>query len=74
MLRQRLSAILQRYVQRGALRIDDMDMAANQMVELCKSDLFSRRLCGVSDGVSEEDIRRVSDAAVEMFLARYGAI
>ncbi|MEI4262703.1 TetR/AcrR family transcriptional regulator [Roseovarius sp. D0-M9] len=73
MLRQRLGAILDCYVQRGALRIDDMDMAANQLIELCKSDLFARRLCGVSDGASEEDIRRVSGAAVDMFLARYGA-
>lgn len=73
MLRTRLGAILGAYVQRGALRIDDIDMAANQMAELCKSDLFSRRLCGISDGVSEADIARVSEAAVAMFLARYRA-
>ncbi len=73
MLRQRLVAILDGYMQRGALRIDDLDMAANQMIELCKSDLFSRRLCGVSDGVSEADISRVSAAAVAMFMARYAA-
>ncbi|MFD0860327.1 TetR/AcrR family transcriptional regulator [Roseovarius aquimarinus] len=73
MLRQKLGAILRAYVERGALRIDDIDMAANQLGELCKSDLFSRRLCGVSDGVSEADITRVTSAAVAMFLARYGA-
>jgi AcrR family transcriptional regulator len=72
MLRQRLGAILQGYVGRGALRIDDIDMAANQLAELCKSDLFSRRLCGVGAAASEADIRRVSGAAVAMFMARYG--
>ncbi|WP_281966624.1 TetR/AcrR family transcriptional regulator [Roseovarius nanhaiticus] len=72
MLRTRLGTILSAYVARGELKIDDIDMAANQMVELCKSDLFSRRLCGINDGISEADIARVTGAAVEMFLARYG--
>jgi len=72
MLCQRLGAILQGYVTRGSLRIDDIDLAANQLAELCKSDLFSRRLCGVGGAASEADIARVSDAAVAMFMARYG--
>ena len=73
MMRARLRPIFESYVARGALRIDDFDMAANQLAELCKSDLFSRRLCGVIDGASDADIARVTGAAVDMFMARYGA-
>lgn len=55
------------------LKIDDMDLAANQFGELCKSDLFLRSLCGVGTPATEEDIERVIDGAVAMFLARYRA-
>ncbi|MFX0546324.1 TetR/AcrR family transcriptional regulator [Roseovarius sp. S1116L3] len=73
MLVQRLGAVLDGYVQRGALVIEDIDLAANQLAELCKTELFSRRLCGIGESPSEEDIRRVSGAAVTMFMARYAA-
>jgi AcrR family transcriptional regulator len=73
MLRQRLGAILEGYVARGALKIDDIDMAANQLGELCKSDLFARRLCGVCQSPPDADIDRVARATVAMFMARYGA-
>ena len=49
------------------------ELAASQFGELCKSDLFVRRLCGVATDVSEADITRVVDAVVAMFLARYRA-
>jgi len=73
MVRERLSQVLTPYVDKGILKIDDMDLAANQFGELCKSDLFVRCLCGVSTDVTEADIKRVTDGAVEMFLARYRA-
>jgi len=73
MVRDRLSQVLKPYVDKGVLKIDDMDLAANQFGELCKSDLFVRCLCGVSTDVTEADIKRVTDGAVEMFLARYRA-
>ena len=73
MVRERLSQVLTPYVDKGILKIDDMDLAANQFGELCKSDLFVRCLCGVSRDVTEADIKRVTDGAVEMFLARYRA-
>ena len=71
--RARLKQVFQPYVARGVLKIDDMDMAANQFGELCKSDLFTRKLCGVEDTFSEAQISRVVDAVVAMFLARYAA-
>lgn len=73
MVRERLSQVLTPYVDKGVLKIDDMDLAANQFGELCKSDLFVRCLCGVCTDVTEAEIKRVTDGAVEMFLARYRA-
>ena len=72
LLRQRIVFVLKSCVERGVLNIDDMDLAADQFVELCKSDLFVRNLCGVSDNVTEQDIDRVVRGAVDMFMARYG--
>ncbi|MCR9113518.1 MAG: TetR/AcrR family transcriptional regulator [Rhodobacteraceae bacterium] len=73
LVRARMSQVLSPYVEKGILKIDDMDLAANQFGELCKSDLFVRCLCGVECQKSEADIERVVNGAVEMFLARYKA-
>lgn len=73
LVRARMSQVLRPYVEKGVLKIDDMDLAANQFGELCKSDLFVRCLCGVECQKSEADIERVVNGAVEMFLARYRA-
>lgn len=73
LVRDRMSTVLTPYVKRGELEIDDMDLAANQFGELCKSDLFVRSLCGVCGEVTQADIDRVVTGAVEMFLARYRA-
>ncbi len=73
MVRDRLTQVLTPYVERGVLKIDDMDLAANQFGELCKSDLFIRCLCGVSTDIPETEVERVINGAVEMFLARYRA-
>ena len=60
-------------VRRGALRIEDVELAADQFTELCKVDLHPRLLMGLCQDVSVADRARVIDGAVEMFLARYGA-
>lgn len=73
LLRQRLGGILQQYVDRGALKIDDMELATSQFGELCKSDLFVRCLCGVSCTNTDAEVARVVNGVVEMFLARYKA-
>lgn len=57
---------------RGELRIDDHVLAADQFGELCKADIWTRLIFGVSKTVSEAEIDRVVDGAVEMFMARYG--
>ena len=71
LVRERMTKVLTPYVEQGILKIDDMDLAANQFGELCKADLFVRNLCGVCNDFHESDIERVVNGAVEMFLARY---
>ena len=73
LMRDRLTKVLTPYADRGELKIDDMHLATSQFGELCKSDLFVRRLCGVAGTVTEADIDRVVTGAVDMFLARYKA-
>ena len=72
LLRERLGELLSGHVARGELVIEDMALASSQFGELCKSDLFVRRLCGMQDSISEADIDRVVTGVVEMFMARYG--
>jgi len=55
------------------LKIDDLTLAADQFGELCKADIWPRLIFGVIDSVSEADIDRVVDSAVETFMARYAA-
>ena len=59
-------------VERGALKIDDVTLATDQFGELCKADVWPRLMFGVISEVTDADIDRVVDGAVETFLARYG--
>ncbi|MGC1505205.1 MAG: TetR/AcrR family transcriptional regulator [Sulfitobacter sp.] len=58
--------------ERGVLKIDDYELAADQFGELCKADIWPRLIFGVSKTVSDAEITRVVDGAVDMFMARYG--
>ncbi len=58
----------------GRLVISDVALAAYQFAELSMAGLFRRRLFGhMAAEPSPEEVRRNVDAAVEMFLCRYGA-
>ncbi|MEM1074923.1 MAG: TetR/AcrR family transcriptional regulator [Pseudomonadota bacterium] len=57
---------------RGELRLADPVLAADQFGELCKADIWPRLIFGVIDTVTEADIQRVVDNAVQTFMARYG--
>lgn len=72
LIRERLTRYLAQAVADGALRIDDLDLAADQFAQLCKADLHDRVIFGLGAGNSR-DVRRVVDGAVAMFMARYGA-
>ena len=57
----------------GLVQIDDYELAAETLTELCKLYLHPRLILGVIDTVTPEDMDRIARHAVEVFLARYGA-
>lgn len=72
-MRAEMGAYFSESIARGELKIDDLTLAADQFCELCKADIWPRLIFGVIDSVSEADIDRVVDSAVETFMARYAA-
>lgn len=71
LIRERLTRYLAKAVERGELRIEDLDLAADQFAQLCKANLHDRAVFG--QGVATpRDVARVVGGAVEMFMARYG--
>lgn len=73
LVRARIADYFRDAVARGELRIDDIQLAADQFAELCKADIFPRLIFGVRSTFSEAEKRRVVEGAVETFMARYGA-
>ncbi|UXU75892.1 MULTISPECIES: TetR/AcrR family transcriptional regulator [unclassified Paracoccus (in: a-proteobacteria)] len=73
LLRQQLIAYLRRCVQRGELSIPDLELAADQLIELASATVHDRALFLGRDSVDKDLLQRVHAAAVEMFLSRYGA-
>ncbi len=63
---------LSKSIERGELKIDDVEMAAWQFSELCKARVFLKASFGVQSEFSDEEIMGVAKEAVETFLARYG--
>jgi len=70
--REKLKSYLRAATARGELQIEDFDMATEQWAALLRTDLFPRMIFNLRDSVAEAEIHRVADAAVDMFLARYG--
>lgn len=70
----RIAQYLRCAVERGDLQITDIDLAADQFMQLCKAGIHDRLVFGVGDDscCSIAALKRVIDGAVEMFLARYG--
>lgn len=71
--RNALIAYLQNRVEAGELRIEDIDLAADQFIELCKASTHIQVMMGVRTEFSDAEIDRVIRGATEMFMARYGA-
>ena len=59
-------------VERGELRMEDPYLAAFQFGELCKADIWMKVTFNMMDRVSEDDIDRIVDGAVDVFLGYYG--
>lgn len=71
-MRTRMKEFLEHGIMRGELKIDDVELAADQFPELCKAGVFHRLVCGIDDTFSAAEIDRSVDGAVAMFMARYG--
>lgn len=67
-----LRKFLQKSVEAGKLKIDDIDLAADQFPELCKAGLHLKMVLGLREPPSEAEIDRVIEGAVDMFLCQYG--
>ncbi|MWB76559.1 TetR family transcriptional regulator [Pseudooceanicola sp. 216_PA32_1] len=70
--RGRLCDYLTVAVARGELVIKDVELAADQFAELCKSRIFVERIFGIRSSYTREEVEYFADEAVETFLARYG--
>lgn len=68
-----LAQFLAGAVARDVLDIDDIDLAAQQFMELCKADLFYKHLFGVKPDVSDAEKQRIAEKAVEVFWKAYAA-
>ena len=71
MVREILRKFLQKGVDTGKLKIDDIDLAADQFPELCKAGLHLPMALGLRTSFTDAEIDRVIDGAVDMFLAKY---
>lgn len=70
---QVLRQFLQKAVDEGKLTVDDIDLAADQFPELCKAGLHLQMVLGLRGSPTQDEIDRVVESAVDMFLCRYGA-
>lgn len=68
-----LAAILEDESRRGRLRVAAPPRAAAQFLELCKSSLHQKLLWNCGEPPTREEISDNVAAAVEVFLAAYGA-
>jgi len=71
--RQALVRYFTERVAAGELAIDDIALAADQFIELCKASLHTKMIMGIKTDFTDAEIDRVIRGAVEVFLARYGA-
>lgn len=60
------------YVAGGQLRIDDLDLAADQFAQLCKATIHEKLIFGMAKSITQHDVNRTVRGAVDMFMARYG--
>ena len=72
MAKERIGEYLQLGVERDELVIDDIPFAAGQFTQLCKVEMQDRILFDHGAVISKADSARVSNAAVQMFMACYG--
>jgi TetR/AcrR family transcriptional regulator of autoinduction and epiphytic fitness len=68
-----LAKLLEHHAAAGRLRLPDAYLAAAQFLELAQTGIFRPRLYGAAtEPPSREEVEKVVDAAVSMFLKTYG--
>jgi AcrR family transcriptional regulator len=67
----RLAEYLEARVKAGDLAIDDSILAATQFMQLCQASLFQPFIFQAKPAPSREQIAKVVDSAVRMFMATY---
>ena len=72
LLRQQLINYLEKCIRRGELKIPDLELAADQLIELASVTIHDRALFLGMQSVDKEMLRKVNRSAVDMFLAYYG--
>lgn len=72
LVHDRLAAYFQLAVDAGQLKIDDVGLAADQFAELCKAGYFPKLICGMENEITEADLTRTLEGAIDMFMTRYG--
>ncbi|WP_017999323.1 TetR/AcrR family transcriptional regulator [Paracoccus sp. N5] len=73
LLRRQLVGYLERCVQRHELCIADLDLAADQLIELAGVGIHNRALFLGPQAIDKDQLRKVNRGAVRMFLACYGS-
>jgi TetR/AcrR family transcriptional regulator, mexJK operon transcriptional repressor len=71
LVHDRLAHHLHELAQQGALQIEDVDLAAEQFIQLCKAPILEKLMFRMDHQVNPADIERSVNGAVEMFMARY---
>ncbi|GAA5161640.1 TetR/AcrR family transcriptional regulator TvrR [Viridibacterium curvum] len=56
---------------KGELRKSDPEIAAKQLVALCKAEHFEERLLAVREELSEAEVREMAARAVDLFMRGY---
>ena len=70
--RERLKILFDAGIRRGELKIDDLDLAADQFAALCKTDIWVRVSFHVTSTPTQTEIDKIIAGTVDMFMARYG--
>jgi TetR/AcrR family transcriptional regulator, mexJK operon transcriptional repressor len=68
----KLIAYLQEMAAKGALNVTDAELAARQLIELCRAEAFYRVLLRVQSEVTREQKAQYAANAVKAFMAIYG--
>jgi TetR/AcrR family transcriptional repressor of mexJK operon len=72
-LRDKIAGYLQRWAERGALRLDDPRAAAQDFLMLCHGDLVIRAQLGILQYPAGDDVGRTVARAVAVFLRAYAS-